>query len=647
MKNTSDSHIKNNQNKRDWARQLQAINLEFFEREKKLLTDIQILEQDRNAVTDKLKQLDDAAQQQLQLNGDLQQSLVNVCNERDKLQGQVNQLEQNVSRIRQENILREKEDASVRESQKRGFELVVEKLQVSLLDLECQRDNLQLQVERLFQEQSLAVERLDQSYDVVQKQQQLNGDLQLSLVSVRDERDKLQGQVNKLEQNVSRIRQENTLREKEDASVRESQQRGFELIVEKLRVTLLDLERQRDNLQLQVERLLQEQSLAVGRLRQIDEVAQQQLELNGDLQQSLANVCDERDKLQGQVNQLEQNVSCIRQENILREKEEVSVRESQQRDFELVVEKLQASRLDVERQRDSRDEELRLLKELMDQKAIEHLNLQKTVVRQRDAAYSQLRLLDVDLATITSHWSWRWTHWFRPTAIHFESTHNLFLSPPSGTDYSKIQEENVTPQVTEFNNGYNTFDMNEINNLLNSTGRQFIESAFMHLLMRSPDPSGMNAYLKRLRRGVSKTEILLSIADSPEGKSKSIGLTPELTAFLVASRRNRSSFLRRGLQRFGFTLQEPLFQRLDDIEVRLDQIQVGKAHDIQHLNVIEARLDQIQTLLLKVHETTIHTKFSSPSIVESDVASETSRNQSLPLTIEALLALSSSFHRSS
>lgn len=56
--------------------------------------------------------------------------------------------------------------------------------------------------------------------------------------------------------------------------------------------------------------------------------------------------------------------------------------------------------------------------------------------------------------------------------------------------------------------------------LLSYQDEHFIYHAYRHLLGRTPDPDGMFYYLKRVRAGVSKLEILAQLRLSSEGKSR-------------------------------------------------------------------------------------------------------------------------------
>jgi O-antigen chain-terminating methyltransferase len=58
--------------------------------------------------------------------------------------------------------------------------------------------------------------------------------------------------------------------------------------------------------------------------------------------------------------------------------------------------------------------------------------------------------------------------------------------------------------------------------LLNYDDREFIQAAYSTLMMRAPDSGGLDTYLRLLRSGVSKLEILRILRDSAEGRDAAV-----------------------------------------------------------------------------------------------------------------------------
>lgn len=72
--------------------------------------------------------------------------------------------------------------------------------------------------------------------------------------------------------------------------------------------------------------------------------------------------------------------------------------------------------------------------------------------------------------------------------------------------------------------------------LLLLVDERFVRGAFLTLLGREPDTGGGDYYLKRLRSGISKAEILAELADSDEARVKAVDL-PGLAEILRRYRR--------------------------------------------------------------------------------------------------------------
>lgn len=77
---------------------------------------------------------------------------------------------------------------------------------------------------------------------------------------------------------------------------------------------------------------------------------------------------------------------------------------------------------------------------------------------------------------------------------------------------------------TMANKDYTSSDIQaiSIDQLLNSEGKDFIDSAYLVILGRASDEQGAEQYLSRLTSGTTKIDILYDISNSPEGKAKAI-----------------------------------------------------------------------------------------------------------------------------
>ena len=89
--------------------------------------------------------------------------------------------------------------------------------------------------------------------------------------------------------------------------------------------------------------------------------------------------------------------------------------------------------------------------------------------------------------------------------------------------------------------------------LLQYHDRQFIECAYLTLLGRHPDITGMKYYLGRLQSGVSKIQILDQILSSTEGKRSSANL-PGLRTAIQRFKLSKIPLIKVFFKQFAVTL---------------------------------------------------------------------------------------------
>ncbi|NDU87445.1 MAG: glycosyltransferase [Ferrovum sp.] len=92
--------------------------------------------------------------------------------------------------------------------------------------------------------------------------------------------------------------------------------------------------------------------------------------------------------------------------------------------------------------------------------------------------------------------------------------------------------------LSQYNTAVSTLD-----ELLSYHDERFIRCAYLTLLGRTPDADGMGFYLKKIRSGTSKAEIIYQISSSKEGKKHHAYLAG-LDKFILSRRWMRYSFLR-------------------------------------------------------------------------------------------------------
>jgi hypothetical protein len=97
---------------------------------------------------------------------------------------------------------------------------------------------------------------------------------------------------------------------------------------------------------------------------------------------------------------------------------------------------------------------------------------------------------------------------------------------------------------------------------------QFVRTCFMTLLRRPADPEGLSNYLRQVRAGISKSQIVAELVSSPEGRKIEHTL-PGLAPLIDAEMHARPNLLRRLLRRLGRSLFYPVELRLNALENRL------------------------------------------------------------------------------
>ncbi len=135
--------------------------------------------------------------------------------------------------------------------------------------------------------------------------------------------------------------------------------------------------------------------------------------------------------------------------------------------------------------------------------------------------------------------------------------------------------------------------------LLLLADEQFVRSVFLTLFQREPDADGGGYYLKRLRSGVSKSEILAELADSDEGRSKAVEL-PGLAEIVRRYRRYKLPIIGAAIRKW-FAPQEAslVHAKLRALENRLaamdDRVRAQAKYLEPALVEIDARLRSQET----------------------------------------------------
>jgi FkbM family methyltransferase len=155
------------------------------------------------------------------------------------------------------------------------------------------------------------------------------------------------------------------------------------------------------------------------------------------------------------------------------------------------------------------------------------LQLTEQLRMERDANYQ----LQHELAVVHRALSWRLTAPFRAVAGWFyparlPSKDSLVTGSLRSTPKVSNTGNGATSETMRISSNFSehAIETDQINaapaleTLLAYQDRVFIDCAYLTLLRRSPDPSGRNYYLRRLRDGAPKVQILSEISESPEAR---------------------------------------------------------------------------------------------------------------------------------
>lgn len=158
---------------------------------------------------------------------------------------------------------------------------------------------------------------------------------------------------------------------------------------------------------------------------------------------------------------------------------------------------------------------------------------------QRESAnlYRLHQSVQEDLVIIKKSFTWRTNELFRRLGLlvgfksnqrsqHSRLEHHNSALPTAGDGCSSLSEANLsefnqsTMSASPKSRAYSYVIMPKtLSELLENFDQRFVECAYRTLLGRDPDSEGMNYYLKRVRSGISKMEIVAQLKQSTEGKN--------------------------------------------------------------------------------------------------------------------------------
>jgi len=126
--------------------------------------------------------------------------------------------------------------------------------------------------------------------------------------------------------------------------------------------------------------------------------------------------------------------------------------------------------------------------------------------------------------------------------------------------------------------------------LLKLHDEAFVTGAYKVLLGRSPDPEGLENYLRQVRAGTQKSKIVAELAGSPEGRLRSAEL-PGL-GNLIAQYKGAPSLWSRVFRRLSSTPMETIERQLRVIDNRLYMMEQCAAEQNRQLAALLIVLTQ-------------------------------------------------------
>jgi hypothetical protein len=127
--------------------------------------------------------------------------------------------------------------------------------------------------------------------------------------------------------------------------------------------------------------------------------------------------------------------------------------------------------------------------------------------------------------------------------------------------------------------------------LLKLHDEAFVTSAYKVLLGRPADPGGLENYLRQVRAGAQRSQIIAELARSPEGKLRSADL-PGLRDLVAEYRKDAPSIWLRVFRRWRSTPMETIERQLRVIDNRLYMIEQCAAEQNRQMAALLILLTQ-------------------------------------------------------
>jgi glycosyltransferase involved in cell wall biosynthesis len=347
----------------------------------------------------------------------------------------------------------------------------------------------------------------------------------------------------------------------------------------------------------ELKKMFSEQLLTLQQSHEQQKTTQDQLHAKQELAYT-AQLDEARQKIQTQLSQLAEREKTFSEQLL-----------TLQQSYEIQITNLQQQH----------NERVRLLETKID----ESLSKTLTLLTSEKYYWHTINELGLELEKTYNSRSWRWTALFRTPIPFLIKNKSTDLSNSVGRLQSLLREDlakltikfnetetvlyqsssiaNTEPQ--EVTSNHTPILGIRIEDLLAHHDENFLHIAYQNILGRAVDPEGLQYYLKRIRHGVSKLEILCQLRLSEEGKSKQLSVVGLDEA--ISSYKYHKSWLHTALNKVGMTgsnkeierklrvIENTIYLNDSKLQVKLSEISQSLAQIKQQLNFEDARLAEV------------------------------------------------------
>jgi hypothetical protein len=134
-----------------------------------------------------------------------------------------------------------------------------------------------------------------------------------------------------------------------------------------------------------------------------------------------------------------------------------------------------------------------------------------------------------------------------------------------------------------------------VEQLLSLDDEDFVRCAYLSVLGRPADPSGLAGYVRQVRLGADKKDLVVALATSPEAYKLPTNLQG-LKELVHASKQKRSSFFLRAIRHLSSEALRPVTMQLQAYEHQLNRLNDSMKARFDNLDAAIERLSRASGL---------------------------------------------------